>query len=132
MSQSYFWLIPTGICWELWLNRCRKRFDNKRQLAAQIMKRVKGDIGTILSNNSLLLKRKALDKVMLQNLKVKIPVVQPSGFIILRWYSPSEERFKLNMDSCAKGNLGYRGGGVTRGFCNVDIEVDSMVLALMV
>lgn len=50
-------LIPTSICWELWLNRNSEKFEHKSSLADQIVTKVKDNVMAILTSHLVVQKR---------------------------------------------------------------------------
>lgn len=51
--KAIFSLIPTCICWELWLNWNRSKFDNKRLMPSQLIANVESNLTAILLNHSI-------------------------------------------------------------------------------
>ena len=104
-------LIPTSICWELWLNRNSGRFENIARVADQIVASIKDNVRAILSGHQLLQKRCFADTQILHQLQVQVPVLIVKPWILTSLCLPSVGRHKLNSDGSCKGNLGVGGGG---------------------
>ena len=51
-------LIPTCVCWELWISRNKARFDNKTQHVDHIISSVVANIRSIVGRSRIFLKRR--------------------------------------------------------------------------
>ena len=63
-------LTPCCVCWELWLNRNKARYDNKRQLVSHLISNIEINIKAVLSKHTLLMKMKQDDGLVLQQFKI--------------------------------------------------------------
>lgn len=111
-------LIPCCICWELWLNRNKARYENKRQLISNLIFNIESSIRTVLRKHVLLKKRMQANDLVLNQFNVDKSNIERFGFMLVNWIKPAKGMVKLNSDGCAKGNPGVGGSGSILRDCN--------------
>ena len=104
-------LIPTCVCWELWVNRNKARFENKKQTAALMIANITVAIQGIMNQKSLVVKRRVADDAFLRFFSDCVAAPRSTEFIISKWICLPSGRLKLNSDGCSRGNPGESGGG---------------------
>ncbi|KAM7531551.1 hypothetical protein LguiB_034961 [Lonicera macranthoides] len=77
-------LIINAICWELWLNKNKGKFDGVFKGADQIIYYVKANLQAIFVGHHLLQKRTFADVVLLRNLHVDVLAIYNRGWIFTR------------------------------------------------
>ena len=101
--------------WEIWKERCRVRYGNKKGRLNNISWRL---MVWVKAFSSMLQQIKCKDIKETQILvRLQIPPVEVrcKGNMTVKWLKPSSGFVKLNVDGAAKGNPGFSGGwGIIR------------------
>ncbi|XP_060182117.1 uncharacterized protein LOC132611756 [Lycium barbarum] len=100
--------LPVAICGEIWKNRCRARFEDKKMSTWFIIQQINKLISLVLKAQfpDVHMPSSWLDKCnKMENLR---PITHS---LAVYWHKPSPNWIKLNVDGCSKGNPGSAGGG---------------------
>ncbi|KAH0649792.1 hypothetical protein KY284_029704 [Solanum tuberosum] len=104
--------LPSVICWELWKHRCTYKYEGTKIYSGNIIHQATYHIHLILTSQFPSLKFPTKFQSicrMMENIKPKIDITP------VLWSKPNYGEYKLNVDSCSKGNPGSAsGGGILR------------------
>ncbi|KAM7465445.1 hypothetical protein LguiB_013007 [Lonicera macranthoides] len=111
-------LIPVLICWMLWKNRNKGRFEGVNMSIAHIIKEIGDYVRCLLINSTIVQKRVDGDDVWIKDFVKSAPPMRMGVLSIIKWTAPGKDRVKLNTDGWSKGNPGLSGGGaLIRNHC---------------